>query len=264
MKKIIVTGANRGLGLEIVKGLKDCHIILAVRDVNRGYEVIKHLEGSFDVLSLDLTSEKSIESFVEVILSKYGRVDVLVNNAGIYNNAYGVIDFMGHSFDRVWVTNTLGPYILSKKLLNHVACIVFMNSIAGHGISLNMESIKGNLPTKSYAQSKYGCVLLSRYFMDYVKVVGTHPGYSKTDIFEGRKAGSMKDVLRFSTRLLAQPPSMGAQGALEAILGSHPSGTYLVPKYGMQLYGSPKAVLLKDYYRESDYEVFKSFIEHLY
>lgn len=264
MKKVIVTGSNRGLGLQIVKGLKNCHVILAVRDVNKGLEAIEGLKGSFDVMTLDVTNIDSINAFVSAVIKKYGWVDVLINNVGIYNNEFSVINFLGVDYDHVWLTNTLGPYVLSKKLLGHVDRMVFMNSVAGHGIKLDMKTLYGSSPKKSYSQSKYGCILLTRYFMDYVDVVGAHPGYSHTDIFEGRKPGSVRDIIRFGTRLLAQSPSIGAKGAINGAIGEYNEGEYLVPKYLKQLYGPPKRVLLKDYYSDDDFNKFKIFLEQIY
>ena len=87
-KIAIVTGANKGIGLAIVRSL--CKkftgdVYLTARDEGRGHEAIKLLNG--EGLSplfhqLDITSQESVDALKKFVVGKYGGVDVLVNNAG--------------------------------------------------------------------------------------------------------------------------------------------------------------------------------------
>ena len=87
-KLALVTGGNRGIGLEICRqlGAQGIQVILTSRDEARGQEAVEVLRG-FDLpvtwLQLDVTDPASISSLHKNILEKYGRLDVLVNNAAV-------------------------------------------------------------------------------------------------------------------------------------------------------------------------------------
>ncbi|KAH1240983.1 (+)-neomenthol dehydrogenase [Glycine max] len=87
----VVTGANKGIGLETVKGLASngIKVVLTARDVKRGYQAVEELKREFgfsDLVvfhQLDVTDPSSIASLVEFVKTHFGRLDILVNNAGI-------------------------------------------------------------------------------------------------------------------------------------------------------------------------------------
>lgn len=89
---VIITGANQGLGHEIVKKLaaenENYRIILCSRSLEKGHQAASEVTNianntKVDVVQLDISSDESIESAARTVEDKYGRVDVLVNNAGI-------------------------------------------------------------------------------------------------------------------------------------------------------------------------------------
>ncbi len=89
MKEIaLVTGANKGIGFEVVRVLakKGLQVILGARNPERGKRALSELKDEgldVDLLELDLSDADSIERAVKELEKKYGRLDVLVNNAGI-------------------------------------------------------------------------------------------------------------------------------------------------------------------------------------
>jgi NAD(P)-dependent dehydrogenase (short-subunit alcohol dehydrogenase family) len=91
LKNIIVTGSNKGIGFGIVENLasKDgWNIIMAVRNVELGEKakediISKHPHANINLEKLDVSDFKSIDDFVALIKQKYGKIDVLVNNAGV-------------------------------------------------------------------------------------------------------------------------------------------------------------------------------------
>lgn len=270
MQTIIVTGGNRGLGYEIAQALstRNTHLIITCRDVTQGKQVAKKLSGSYEVLALDLCSEQSIDLFVETVKQDHQQIDVLMNNAGIFDNVGHQIPFLKQSFSNVWVTNTLGPYLLTKKLApllekaNHPKC-VFTSSVVGHHKRLNIQTLTGELSSEAYGQSKYADLLLTELFArEYAnwQVLATHPGYTNTDIFNGRIAGWQKQVIRRVTDILAQSPAQGAQSAILASTQDFPSGTYIGPKYMMELYGPPQIRQIKKYYHPADLALFTDFL----
>ncbi|KAL9303924.1 hypothetical protein ACSQ67_021187 [Phaseolus vulgaris] len=87
----VVTGANKGIGLETVKGLASngIKVVLTARDVKRGYQAVEELKKEFGFSGLvvfhqlDVTDPASVASLVEFVKTQFGRLDILVNNAGI-------------------------------------------------------------------------------------------------------------------------------------------------------------------------------------
>src|SRR5438874_7960540 len=86
----LVTGANKGIGLEIARQLATRHsmtVLIGARDEARGREASDKLRaGGLDVRSvlLDVTDQKTIDAVAKRIASEFGRLDVLVNNAGVF------------------------------------------------------------------------------------------------------------------------------------------------------------------------------------
>ena len=93
-KIVIVTGANSGLGYEVVKALLESdhpyHVYAAARSAEKSSSTVEALRkdvpgssSTVEPLEIDLTSDESIEKVVEQLKSSHGHVDVLVNNAGM-------------------------------------------------------------------------------------------------------------------------------------------------------------------------------------
>lgn len=85
MKIVLVTGSNRGIGYEICKQLDEnnCQVILCSRDLNKGLKAASLLSKNTTVVQLDITKQKSVEQVYEFVLNQFGRLDVLINNAGV-------------------------------------------------------------------------------------------------------------------------------------------------------------------------------------
>jgi NAD(P)-dependent dehydrogenase (short-subunit alcohol dehydrogenase family) len=119
---VVVTGANRGIGLEISRQLatRGAEVVLTARKSGAGKAAVKRLAAenlSVQFRPLDVTSGKSIVALREFLKRTYGRLDVLINNAGIIANS----DAPGLKVDMETVrvtleTNALGPFHLSQAL----------------------------------------------------------------------------------------------------------------------------------------------------
>lgn len=90
---ILITGANTGIGFETVKALfqspKSYHILLGSRTTSKGEDAIAQLKQEFpeskstvETVQIDIESDESIGKLYEFVEGKFGRVDVLINNAG--------------------------------------------------------------------------------------------------------------------------------------------------------------------------------------
>jgi NAD(P)-dependent dehydrogenase (short-subunit alcohol dehydrogenase family) len=113
----LVSGANRGIGLAVVRGIAErgATVFLGARDLAAGEAAAAALRADGHVvhaLELDVTDRASITAAVASIDAAHGRLDVLVNNAGIltYDNA---VDFDPDTAELFWKINTLGPWLLA-------------------------------------------------------------------------------------------------------------------------------------------------------
>jgi len=122
---VFVTGANTGLGLETVKSLlrstKPYTILLGSRDLQKGTAAAEearrefaHSQSNVECVQIDVESDKSIEQAFEAISARYGKVDVLINNAGKwYIGVFKVeptsyLGSLGSCLDGVFSDPTLG------------------------------------------------------------------------------------------------------------------------------------------------------------
>lgn len=197
-KKIaVVTGANRGIGFQICHDLakQGLKVILTSRDENKGKEAVAKLmnEGlEVELLVIDVSNKKSIDQFVKSLDEKYGRCDVLVNNAGIFPDSSGaggawpsVLETEIETMRRGMETNVYGPMMLIQR-------IVPLMKRNGYGRIVNLSSGMGQLTymnggCPSYRLSKTSLNALTRICGEELR--GTNilvnsmcPGWVKTDM----------------------------------------------------------------------------------
>src|SRR4051812_27719204 len=121
MKRLaVVTGANRGLGLETARELakKGNHVVIAARDPDKAKKAAEALlkEGlEVSFFPLDVTNADSRKKFREHIESQYGRLDILVNNAGVLLDKADK-PLTPELLQRTIETNVYGPFFLSQEL----------------------------------------------------------------------------------------------------------------------------------------------------
>jgi NAD(P)-dependent dehydrogenase (short-subunit alcohol dehydrogenase family) len=120
-KIAIVTGSNTGIGKETARGLakRGATVVLACRDMGKAQAArddIARTTGRDDVkaLALDLGSKASIRAFAEQFKASYGRLDVLVNNAGVWSTSRKTT---ADGFESTFGVNHLGTFLLTHELL---------------------------------------------------------------------------------------------------------------------------------------------------
>jgi NAD(P)-dependent dehydrogenase (short-subunit alcohol dehydrogenase family) len=158
----VVTGANRGIGLEICRQLAQAgmHVILTARDEAKGKAAAKKL--GVESHPLDVDSDESVKAFARWIEDTHGRCDVLVNNAGVMLDPRGsrVLDSKIETYRDTFETNLLGP-------LRMIQAIAPLMKKQGYGRIVNMSSGQGQLSemgvgTPAYRVSKTALNALTR------------------------------------------------------------------------------------------------------
>ena len=117
-KVVIITGANRGLGLEAARQMAelDYQVILTSRDLKKGAEAARDLGVRFH--PLDVISAKSIAALHGFVEQEFGRLDVLINNAGVFlDEKQGILDVPEESLRATLETNTFGPLRLARAFI---------------------------------------------------------------------------------------------------------------------------------------------------
>ncbi len=201
-KVVIVTGATSGLGKEATKILasKNATVIMAIRNTQKGEQVSGEIkkslpEAKIEVRKLDLGSLSSVKSFSEQILADYGRLDILINNAGVMMCPFSTTE---DGFEIQMGTNHLGHFALTGLLMpllkqTEGSRIVATSSIAHRPGKIDFADINWEKrkykTTQAYGDSKlanlYFTYELARKFKDDPNaplVTAAHPGYTRTDL----------------------------------------------------------------------------------
>jgi NAD(P)-dependent dehydrogenase (short-subunit alcohol dehydrogenase family) len=160
----LVTGANRGIGFEIARQLahKKLTVLIGARDNQKGAAACEKLTGpGMDVrfVLLDVTNPTSIHAALGRIQDEIGRLDVLVNNAGILLDGKTSILQLGITLlQNTLETNVFGPLLLSQ------ACIPMMKA-HGYGRIVNISSSMGSLAGIAHPESGDAQILSPAYRM---------------------------------------------------------------------------------------------------
>ena len=191
MRIALITGANRGIGLEIAKQLakRGFHVVVAARNEASGGQVAKEIQASGDratFLSLDVSNSHSIREAASRFASISDRLDVLINNAGIYPDEGATIatiprDRLVQTFE----TNTFGALEVTQAFLPYLrraGTSRIINVSSGYG---QLEGMSPNVP--SYCLSKLALngltiMLADALLTNGIAVNSVCPGWVRTDM----------------------------------------------------------------------------------
>jgi NAD(P)-dependent dehydrogenase (short-subunit alcohol dehydrogenase family) len=204
-KVAFITGGNRGLGFQTALDLKDPNIkvVIGSRDLKQGEEAVAKLRAAgvdADVLKFDITSSADYKAAYDYFSSKYGRLDILINNAGIAGGVFPGVGPEHNAADvpldilhKVFETNFFAQVALTKELLplikkSPAGRIVNLSSILG-SLSLHADPKSPIYNAKSFAYDASKTALnaftvhLAYELRDTnIKVNSAHPGWVKTDM----------------------------------------------------------------------------------
>jgi NAD(P)-dependent dehydrogenase (short-subunit alcohol dehydrogenase family) len=199
-------------------------VILPARDRARGERAVAEIgasKGSAEVVVGDLSSRKSTRSLAETILRAAPKIDVLVNNAGMWTTER---QESPEGFELIWATNVLGPFLLTQELAPGLAAagnarVVNVSSVAAGKLDLDDVEWKKRPWSgfDAYQQSKQALRMLTWSFSEKlaaqrVTVNTVSPGFVRTGLNDTAK-GPLAAVIRFSSRFMASTPQDGADAA---------------------------------------------------
>jgi NAD(P)-dependent dehydrogenase (short-subunit alcohol dehydrogenase family) len=182
-KVAIVTGGSRGLGRVMASALAEAgaSVALTARSIESAEGAAEGIPGALG-LAVDVTKPSDVEAMVARTLEAFGRVDVLVNNAGI--NIRGPIEDLPESaWDDVIDTNLKGPWLCCRAVAKH-----FKAQKSGRVVNVSSMLGEVSLPERTpYASSKGGLTLMTKTlaleWAPYgINVNALCPGPFKTEI----------------------------------------------------------------------------------
>jgi NAD(P)-dependent dehydrogenase (short-subunit alcohol dehydrogenase family) len=203
-KKILVTGATRGIGREIARRFAAAGAVIAVHGhINRSgaQETLDNLAGDGHLMVLgDIGDSVTAENIVETTISGLGGLDILINNAGIYEH-HPIDDLTYEDWQAAWTqtlkTNLIGPANLAWCAVNHMRA-------HGGGRIVNVSSrgaFRGEPRAPAYGASKAGLNAFSQSLAQHLAPYGIFvgavaPGFVDTDMAAETLAGLEGDEIR--------------------------------------------------------------------
>lgn len=232
-KTALITGANKGIGLETARqlGAQDMTVLVGARDLKKGQAAVEELrQGGIDAhaIEIDVSDPASIKKAAAQVETDFGRVDVLVNNAGVMTDdrAKKTGEQSLETWRETFETNVFGLIATTNAFLpllrkSEAGRIVNLSSILG---SIEYHATPGSpvyesKDTPAYNVSKaavnaYTVQLAYELKDTKIKVNAAHPGWVKTDMGGEGAMMEIEDGARTSVELA----TLGADG---------PNGAYV-------------------------------------
>jgi NAD(P)-dependent dehydrogenase (short-subunit alcohol dehydrogenase family) len=241
-KVAIVTGGSRGLGREIALGLARAGVtvVIASRKIDGCREVAAEVEKNGGVAfphAFHVGNWQQVSDLVQASYDRFGRVDILINNAGMSPTYETLPDITEDLFDKVISVNLKGPFRLSVLVADRMA--------AGEGGSIiNISSVSAIRPNPAelpYAAAKAGlnCMTkgLAQAYAPKVRVNAIMPGPFRTDISKSWDMERMQMVLdsKYAIKRLGEPSEIvGAVLYFSSDLAAYTTGAVLRVDGGRQ------------------------------
>lgn len=217
-KVALITGANKGLGFEIARqlGQQGVTVALGAREIRKANEAAGKLKAEgidAHAVKIDVSSEADIAALPSFFKSKFGRLDILINNAGV------ALDFGGVTLDtfrRTFETNVFAPYFITEALLPLLKASP-AGRVVNHSSSMGSMTLMGDpnsvppeMVVPAYCSSKAALNMLTvtmarKLEGTKVKVNSAHPGWVKTDMGSDRAPMEVVDGAKTAAALALLP-----------------------------------------------------------
>jgi NAD(P)-dependent dehydrogenase (short-subunit alcohol dehydrogenase family) len=154
-KVAIVTGGSRGIGraISIALGHEGATVVLAARSpgpLAEAADLVRKAGGRAETVAIELAREESIRSLIGVTREKFGRLDILINNAGVTHSAR-LEETKTEDLDRCWAVNARAPFLLCREALP-----LLRQAEAGYIVNISsVVGVKGYPLQSAYTASKH-------------------------------------------------------------------------------------------------------------
>ncbi len=213
----IVTGASSGLGARFAEVLHGAgaRVVVVARRADRLDALVAELDGVHAIVA-DVTAEGAATRIVDETVERFGRLDVLVNNAGI-TLVSPALEEPAEQFRSVLEVNLVAPFLFAQAaahaMLEHGGSIVNISSVWG------MVGV-GDIPNASYAASKSGMIGLTRelaaqWATHDIRVNAIAPGWFESEMTAGKMFGDDR-----GERWMARRTPMARGGANDELDGA--------------------------------------------
>ncbi len=254
-KVAIVTGANNGIGFETTVGMAKAgfHVVMACRSLEKAQmakaNVLARIpSASLEILVLDLSDLTSVRAFAETFRTRFVKLDVLINNAGILlysaqTNADGV--------ELQFATNHLGHFLLTALLIDMfpddpASRIISLSSIAHKNAKIYFDDLTcGQDGGVAYGQSKLACLLFGDELDRQLKASGksltsltVHPGGSDSGLFKDLDEATRADMKAQVEQLLHSNEDAAKPSLFAALSDQVQGGEYYGPVGPEEMSGS--------------------------
>ena len=201
-KLALVTGGNRGIGLQLVRELLDAEfaVVLTCRNLKQGRAateawgpLLEHLH----FIELDVSDTTSVERAAQAFAEQFDRLDVLVNNAGILLDATeSILSVTEKVIEQTIDTNSLGPLRVTKAFLPFLknsddARVINLSSLAGQ-----LKDMGSWAPAYSISKTTLNavtCLLSSELSPEGIKVNAVSPGWIATEMGGAGAPGTLEE-----------------------------------------------------------------------
>lgn len=196
MKVAIVTGASRGIGAQIAKNLANDGYTVVINYAGndaKANKVLEAINNNGMTYKCNIASYIECEAMVNTVMEKYGRIDVLVNNAGITKDNL-VLRMTAEDFQDVISTNLTGTFNMCK-----LASKIMMKQKSGKIVNMSsVVGLHGNAGQVNYSASKGGVISLTKSLAKElasrnILVNAIAPGFIETDM-----TGVLNDTVKES------------------------------------------------------------------
>ncbi|HEX4357699.1 MAG TPA: SDR family oxidoreductase [Pseudonocardia sp.] len=192
----LITGANKGLGRTAARRLATLGwtVLIGSRDAARGAEAVATLVAdglAAELVVLDVTSDGSVRAAAEEVERRHGRLDVLVNNAGIVGPRVEVSETGPDELRACYETNVLGPVRVTRAFLPLLrkaanARVVMVSSGLGSlAVSSDPARVESRIHSLTYPSSKSALNMITSQYakaLPEFRVNAVDPGYTATDL----------------------------------------------------------------------------------